>query len=88
MILRLPSECDRATAKYYRPRRNLPPVSASSSADREKPRDMARGLILDRTPIDQTPTETRFRFRRQPSRPNAPNPLAKSGSAAGMGVEP
>src|SRR6476659_506505 len=27
-----------------------------------------------------------FRFLRQPSRPNAPRPVAKSGSAAGMGV--
>jgi len=27
-----------------------------------------------------------FRFLRQPSRPNAPRPVAKSGSAAGIGV--
>ena len=27
-----------------------------------------------------------FRFLRQPSRPNAPRPVAKSGSAAGSGV--
>jgi hypothetical protein len=35
---------------------------------------------------DDQATACAFRFLRQPSRPNAPRPVAKSGRAAGMGV--
>ena len=38
--------------------------------------------------FDQAATVRAFRFLRQPSRPNAPRPVAKSGRAAGRGTTP
>ena len=57
-------------------------------------RDPGKGEAAGRRPLrnpircfDQVlATAAAFRFLRQPSRPNAPRPLAKSGSAAGTGV--
>ena len=42
------------------------------------------GFLLDQTLIHYATIA--FRFLRQPSKPNAPRPVAKSGRAAGSGV--
>jgi len=53
------------------------------SARKEKPPDDGRSEIGDQVAASAAAS---FRFLRQPNKPNAPRPVAKSGSAAGSGV--
>ena len=55
---------------------------AATLGVKQKTPSFARGSV-GHVQIDQAAC---FRFLRQPSRPNAPKPVAKSGSAAGSGV--
>ena len=61
------------------------PATATWDSTRvnKKPRAIRPRVSWPRTKLDQAAC---FRFLRQPSRPNAPRPVAKSGSVAGSGV--
>ena len=52
----------------------------------QKDRQLRRSLRNSIRCLDQAAGAAAFRFLRQPSRPNAPRPVAKSGRAAGSGV--
>jgi hypothetical protein len=52
-------------------------------AQKERP---PRAAVSLRNPISLFCQADAFRFLRQPNKPNAPRPLAKSGRAAGSGV--
>jgi hypothetical protein len=55
-------------------------------AEVEKPVTEMTGSHLPKYPLVQPATLRAVRFLRHPSRAKAPRPLAKSGSAAGIGV--
>ena len=46
-----------------------------------------RRSLQNPTRVDHAASAAAFFFLRQPNNPNAPNPVAKSGSAAGSGVD-
>ena len=61
----------------------LPPAIA-----RTKMTQATDVVLMQSRCFDHAESAAAFFFLRQPSRPNAPKPVAKSGSAAGRGVAP
>ena len=78
--------CPNSCQNVAVPRLSAKCQKATTHRNKKKDRQCS-GLSEIRSGVfDQAATRV-FRFLRQPSRPNAPRPVAKSGNAAGNGVE-
>ena len=77
-----PRFCSAANAAMCHSRPNALEHERHKKKDRQPRRSLQNSIGC----FDQAAIAAAFRFLRQPSKPNAPRPEAKSGSAAGRGV--